>query len=119
MNKEVHKVLPKSSTEIAFKYALKIFPNMKVYIEDGRYQIDYNLTENAIRPGAIGRKNYLFAGSHHAAQNYAMFYSFFATCKVNEVNPYNWLVVVWNRTSTHKVNALKELLPYNWRNPDL
>jgi hypothetical protein len=78
-----NKVLPKSSIGIAFNYALTIFENMKRYVEDGRFKIDNNLTENAIRPMAIGRKNYLFAGSHDAAQSYAMFYSFFATCKAN------------------------------------
>lgn len=115
MNAEVHKVLPKSSIGIALRYALKIFPNTKKYIEDGRFQIDNNLTENAIRPLALGRKNYLFAGSHRAAQNYAMFYSFFASCKANKVNPYHWLVDIINKMPSYKVNKLKNLLPNNWQ----
>jgi len=115
MQEQVHNVLPKSSIGIAFRYALKIFSNMKVYIEDGNYKIDNNLTENAIRPLAIGRKNYLFAGSHRAAQNYAMFYSFFATCKANNVNPSLWLEDVLNRIPNQKVNNLDVLLPNNWK----
>jgi transposase len=109
------KVLPKSSIGIAFNYALTIFDNMKRYTQDGRFQIDNNLTENAIRPLAIGRKNYLFAGSHEAAQSYAMFYSFFATCKANNLNPANWLIDVLNRINEHKANKLDELLPQNWK----
>jgi transposase len=109
-----NKVLPKSSIGIAFNYALTIFDNMKRYIEDGRFQIDNNLTENAIRPLAIGRKNYLFAGSHEAAQSYAMFYSFFATCKAHNVNPTEWLTDVLFRIKEHKANKLDELLPQNW-----
>ena len=96
------------------RYALKIFSNMKVYIEDGNYKIDNNLTENAIRPLAIGRKNYLFAGNHRVAQNYAMFYSFFATCKANKVNPSLCLEDVLNRIPNQKVNNLEVLLPNNW-----
>jgi transposase len=110
-----NKVLPKSSIGIAFNYALTIFENMKRYVEDGRFKIDNNLTENAIRPLAIGRKNYLFAGSHDAAQSYAMFYSFFATCKANDVNPTLWLADVLTRINEHKANKLHELLPQNWK----
>ena len=72
---------------------------MRNYLNEGSYQIDNNLTENAIRPLALGRKNYLFAGSHKAAENYAMFYSFFASCKVNNINPYLWLKDVLQRKS--------------------
>jgi len=57
----------------------------------------------------------LFAGSHRAAQNYAMFYSFFATCKANNVNPSLWLEDVLNRIPNQKVNNLDVLLPNNWK----
>ena len=82
---------------------------------DGKYEIDHNLIENAIRPLALGRKNYLFAGSHRAAQHAAMFYSFFATCKINNVEPLVWLTDVLNRILDHKANKLFELLPQNWK----
>ena len=68
-----------------------------------------------ILPWAIGRKNYLFAGSHQAAQNIAIFYTFFATCKANDINPYKWLSDVLNRIPEHKSNKLNELLPQNWK----
>jgi hypothetical protein len=76
--------------------------------------LDNNNIENTIRSLAIGRKNYLFAGSHQAAQNIAMFYIFFATCKANDINPYKCLCYVLNRISEHKANKLHELLPQNW-----
>ncbi|CAZ95070.1 Transposase (fragment), family 25 [Zobellia galactanivorans] len=63
---------------------------------------------------AIGRKNYLFAGSHKAAQKAAMVYSFFATCKINNVNPYTWLKDILERISEHKANRLYELLSHTW-----
>ncbi len=116
IEKQKNYVLPKSAIGKAFLYTIKVFPNMKNYLKDGSYNIDNNLTENAIRPLALGRKNYLFAGSHNAAENYAMFYSFFATCKANNINPYDWLTNVLNRIPEQKANKLSELLPNNWKN---
>jgi transposase len=115
LKQEKEKVLPKSSIAIAMNYTLTIFDNLKRYVNDGRFEIDNNNIENAIRPLAIGRKNYLFAGSHQAAQNIAMFYTFFATCKANDINPYKWLSDVLNRIPEHKANKLNELLPQNWK----
>ena len=59
----------------------------------------------------FGRKNYLFAGNHEAAENIAMFYSFFGTCKKNEVDPRKWLTYVINNINDTKASQLKELLP--------
>jgi hypothetical protein len=111
---EKDNVLPKSAISIAINYTLNIYPNLKRYIDDGRYEIDNNNIENAIRPLAIGRKNYLFAGSHESAKNIAMFYTFFATCKALDINPSEWLIDVIDRISEHKANKLSELLPQNW-----
>lgn len=115
LKEQQNKVLPKSSIGKAIAYTLKIWGNLKQYIYDGRYEIDNNNIENAIRPLAIGRKNYLFAGSHESAQNIAMFYSFFATCKTHNINPHTWLCDVLNRIPEHKANKLHELLPQNWK----
>lgn len=113
---EINIVLPKSTIGVAMAYTLRIYDNLKRYVYDGRHEIDNNMIENAIRPIAIGRKNYLFAGSHQAAQHYAMFYSFFATCKVNDVNPFDWLNDVLKRIPEQKADKLYELLPNNWVN---
>lgn len=111
----LNQTLPQSAIGKAIAYSISLWTKLETYIEDGRYEIDNNLIENAIRPLALGRKNYLFAGSHNAAQYAAMFYSFFATCKVADVNPLTWLTDILNRIPDHKANKLNELLPFNWK----
>lgn len=98
----------------ALLYAKNQLPRLKAYLEDGRIQIDNNLIENAIRPLALGRKNYLFAGSHQGAHRAAMMYSFFATCKTKSINPYQWLKDVLERIGDHPVNQVEQLLPHLW-----
>ena len=78
-----HKVLPKSPIGKAMKYTLLQWPKIKRIFEDGRFELDNNLIENKIRPLALGRKNYLFAGSHDGAQRIAMMYSFMGSCTAN------------------------------------
>jgi transposase len=112
---EYRSVTPKSSIGMAIQYSLQRWKKLSLYTTDGKLEIDNNLVENAIRPIAIGRKNYLFAGSHRAAQNAAMLYSFLGTCKINDVNPYHWLEDVLNRIPTHPVNKLQDLLPNRWK----
>ena len=104
-------VLPKSPMGKAIDYTLPRIETLKVYTTDGKLQIDNNLTENAIRPVALGRKNYLFAGSHEAAENAAIFYSLFATCKAKDINPYSWLSETLKKIAGHPINRIEELLP--------
>ncbi len=91
LTNNINKVVPQSPIGKAITYTYNLWPRLKAYIDNGKYEIDNNKIENAIRPLALGRKNYLFAGSHSAAQKAAMMYSFFATCKINDVNPLEWL----------------------------
>ena len=109
------KHLPKSPMGEALHYTIPRWDNLISYLYDGTLEIDNNLVENAIRPNALGRKNYLFAGSHQSAQRAAMFYSFFGTCRRNEINPFDWLKDVLDRIPEHKANKLNELLPQNWK----
>ena len=74
-------------------------------------EMDNNLIENKIRPLAPGRKNDLFTGCHDATQRIAMMYSFFATCKANEMNRYEWLKTTLDRMPDHPINQLDDLLP--------
>lgn len=115
LRENILQVAPKSAIGKAISYTLNLWPKLMGYLDDGKYEIDNNLIENAIRPLALGRKNYLFAGSHKAAQGAAMMYSFFATCKINGVEPLAWLTDVLTRISEHKANKLYELLPQNWK----
>lgn len=104
-------VLPKSIIGQALHYSLQRWDKLCAYTSDGRLQIDNNLVENAIRPVAIGRKNYLFAGSHNGARRAAMLYSFLGTCKMNNINPFEWLRHVLTKIADHPVNDLQKLLP--------
>ena len=104
-------VLPKSAIGIAVNYTLKLWPRLKRYVADGRFQIDNNLIENSIRPVALGRKNYLFAGSHDGAMNAAVIYSLLATCKIRDVEPYQWLKNLLEVVPDYPANQLEKLLP--------
>ncbi len=108
------KVLPQSAIGKAISYSLQRWDKLCLYTTDARLQIDNNLVENSIRPLAIGRKNYLFAGSHDGARRAAMLYSFLGTCKINNVNPFEWLRDILSRIPSHPVNQLDKLLPSNW-----
>lgn len=105
-------VLPKSPIGQALHYSLERFDRLVLYTANGKLEIDNNLVENAIRPVAIGRKNYLFAGSHNGAKRAAMLYSFLGTCKVNDVNPFEWLRLTLDKIPAHPVNKLSALLPH-------
>jgi transposase len=109
--KERDSVLPQSPIGKAFEYCSSRWTSLQNYLENGILEIDSNLVENAIRPLALGRKNYLFAGSHNAAKDIAMFYSFFATCTKNDIDPHNWLTYVINNINETKNSQLKNLLP--------
>ncbi len=107
-------LLPKSYIGKAFTYARNFWGKLSRYTQDGKYRIDNNPVENTIRPVALGRKNYLFAGSHEGAKRAAVIYSFMGTCKLNNIDPYKWMTDVLNRLPEHKANKLYELLPGNW-----
>ncbi|GHU13629.1 transposase [Betaproteobacteria bacterium] len=119
LDENYRKVLPQSLIGKAIAYAYTIYPRLGRYVLDGRYNIDNNLAENGVRPLALGRKNYLFCGNHEAAEHTAIIYSLLGTCKLNNVNPTEWLTDVLNRINEHKVNELADLLPMNWaeKNP--
>lgn len=83
-------ILPKSPLSKALCNSIRLWYELMTYLFDCRLEIDNNLMENAIRPNPLGRKNYLFAGSHDAAQNIAMCRSLYSMCYLNQVNPYQW-----------------------------
>jgi len=87
MEQQYVQVLPKSAIGKALAYSMARWHKLSLYITDGRLKIDNNAVENSIRPVALGRKNYLFAGSHEAAKRSGMLYSLFATAKCTASNP--------------------------------
>ena len=111
---EINHLIPKSSMAKAMGYAIRQWKKLKRYTQNGKYLIDNNKIENTIRPVALGRKNYLFAGSHLAAQHAAMIYSFVGTCKLLDVEPYAWLKFVLDNINDCPINKIEKLLPHNF-----
>ena len=104
---------PKSRMGKAIVYTYALLPRLGRYVLDGRYDIDNNGVENAIRPLALGRKNYLFCGNHDAAVRAAIVYSLFASCQARGVEIRPWLEDVLKRLPTEKDSTA--LLPENWQ----
>ena len=87
---------------------------MTRYARDGRIEIDNNAAERSIRGIALGRKNYLFAGSDAGGERAAAIYSLIETAKLNGLDPEAYLRNVLARIPDHKINRVAELLPWNW-----
>lgn len=111
LDEQIILVPPKSAIGVAMAYTLSLWPRLVRYINDGRFYIDNNLIENSIRPVALGRKNYLFAGSHEAAQQAAVAYSILATCKLHDGEPFGYLNKVLSIIPDFPANQLHTLLP--------
>lgn len=111
MKEQLPDVLPKSTIGEAISYTLGLWNRLTRYVDNGEVEIDNNLIENSIRPVALGRKNYMFAGSHEAAQQAAMIYSFLGTCRINNVEPLAWMKDVLQRIQDQSIQKLDELLP--------
>lgn len=110
-------VIPKSSIGSAIDYTLNLWSRLIRYVDDGRFEIDNNLVENSIRPIAIGRKNYLFAGSHNGAKWAAILYTLLATAELKGLEPKSWLKELLKKIPDYPMNRLEELLPGNWESP--
>jgi transposase len=115
MQQAYTEVLPQSAIGKALAYSITRWSKLMIYTTDGRLNIDNNPVENAIRPVAVGRKNYLFAGSHEAAGRSAMLYSLLGTAKLHGINPFIWLKGVLERIPQHPINKISNLLPHHPR----
>lgn len=112
MKRQYIEVAPKSAIGKALAYSIERWDRLSLYTKEGMLNIDNNPVENSIRPVAIGRKNYLFAGSHEAAGRSAMLYSLLGTCKMHGIEPYAWLRDVLQNIADHPINRISELLPH-------
>ena len=112
MNSVADNFTPKSRMGRALTYTYALLPGLGRYVLDGRYNIDNNGIENAIRPLALGRKNFLFAGNHDAAIRAAIVYSLFSCCKAAGIDTRSWLEDVLRRIPTEK--NPETLLPGRW-----
>jgi hypothetical protein len=115
LDAEALQVLPKSAMGKAIGYMLGRWKYLKRYVEDGRFEIDNNLIENAIRPVALGRKNYLFAGSHNGAKRAALIYTLVANAKLQGLEPFAYMRDVLSQIADYPYKKLANILPVNWK----
>jgi transposase len=107
------KLSRKSDTALAVRYALGRWEALLRYVDNGWLEIDNNAAERALRAVALGRKNYLFAGSDRGGESAAAIYSLIGTAKLNGINPEFYLRNVLSRIADHPINRIEELLPWN------
>ena len=111
--KVVSKLSAKSELAEAFRYTLKRQDALSRFLTDARLEIDNNIAENALRGIALGRKNYLFAGSNAGGERAAAIYTLVQTAKLNDRNPEAYLRDILGRiTDGHPINRISELLPW-------
>lgn len=111
----ISQVPPASPIGKAIAYSLSRWKKLMTYTGHPFLEIDNNLVENAIRPTVLGRKNYLFSGSHEGAERSAMIYSLLGSCKMNDVNPEKWLSDILIKLPDTKTSELFSLLPNSWK----
>lgn len=112
---QVQAALPKSPLGTAVRYALEQWETLVVFLRDGAVELDNNVAENALRPIAIGRKNWLFVGSDNGGRALANLYTLTATCRRHGVDVYAYLKDVLVRIEQQPPGRLHELLPQNWQ----
>ena len=110
----VAKLSAKANLAEAFRYAINRREALSRFVTDGRLEIDNNIAENAMRCIAVGRKNYLFAGSDTGGERAASIYTIVRTAKLNDVNPEIYLRDVLTKIAEgHKISKIDALLPWN------
>jgi transposase len=107
------KLSQKSDVAVAIRYALERWSALLRFCEDGRVEMDNNAAERALRAVALGRKNYLFAGSDTGGERAAAIYSLLGSAKLNGIDPEAYLSLVLRRIADHPINRVADLLPWN------
>ena len=113
MDETLKRLSQKSETAKAIRYALTRWGALSRYCDDGRIEIDNNAAERALRCVALGRKNYLFAGSDAGGERAAMIYSLIGSAKLNGCNPETYLREAFSRIAEHPITRIAELVPWN------
>jgi transposase len=109
----VSKMSRKSDVALAIQYALGRWPALMLFCENGCVEMDNNAAGRALRAVALGRKNYLFAGSDAGGERAAAIYSLIGSVKLNGIDPEAYLTAVLRRIADHPINRIGELLPWN------
>jgi transposase len=111
-----HRALPKSRLGKAASYSLRIWPQLSTYLQHGRVQIDNNLLENAMRPVALGKKNWMFIGHPQAGERGAVIYSILESCRRFEIEPLSYLKKLLSTDlSSLPEKEMSDLTPSKWR----
>ena len=108
------KTLPQGLLGQAIDYALKRWPALTQFVEDGTLEIDNNLIENSIRPSALGKKNFLFFGHPEAGERSAVIYTLLGSCRRQGINPFDYLKDLFTRLPAAKISRIKEFTPATW-----
>ena len=114
LHAQLPKISGKSPLAQAIRYALGRMPKARGYLDHGFLEADNNTAERAVKPVAIGRKNWLFAGSERGGKAMANAYTLIETAKLNNVDPQAWLTWVLTQIADHKINRIDELLPWRY-----
>jgi len=114
LHAQLPKISGKSPLARAIRYALSRMSKTRPYIDNGFLEMDNNTVERAVKPVAIGRKNWMFAGSQRGGNAMAIAFTLIETAKLNGVDPQAWLTDVLSRIAEHKINRIDELLPWNY-----
>lgn len=107
-------ILPQSPLGIAIRYLSGLWPRLGVFLRDGRVELDTNLVENAIRPTAVGKKNWLFVGGEESGWKAAVFYTLIANCRLHGIDPHEYFRDVLTRLPGCTNHRVAELLPAAW-----
>src|SRR4029079_12991012 len=105
---------PKNEVAKAIDYSLKRWAALTRFLDDGRLCLSNNAAERALRCIAVGRNNWIFAGSDAGGERAAAIYTLIETAKLNDVDPRAWLADVLARIADHPAKHIAELLPWNW-----
>ena len=114
LHAQLPKISGKSPLAQAIRYALGRMPKARPYLENGHLELDNNTAERAVKPVAIGRKNWMFAGSEGGGKAMAIAFTLIETAKLNDVDPQAWLTWVLAQIADHKITRLDELLPWRY-----
>ena len=112
LHTQLPKISGKSPLAKAIRHALSRWPKVQPYLSNGHLELDNNSAERAMKPIAIGRKNWMFAGSEGGGKAMAIAFTLIETAKLNGVDPQAWLTWVLAQIADHKITRIDELLPW-------
>ena len=111
---QLPKISGKSPLAKTIRYALARLPKTRPYLDNGILELDNNTCERAVKPVALGRKNWMFAGSQRGGKAMAIAFTLIETAKLNGFDPQAWLTDVLGRIAEHKITRLDELMPWRY-----